>query len=269
MSVTTNEKPCWVCGKLTTSVCGACASADKPMEISFCSRECQKMVWPIDKMFCGPGKTNPFILPPLSKEEADEAWKNRHEGYFYANHKGPFSLMGRLASNNLGQGTFPIILRAPRDSEFPHAALPEYQHHLARIRHSEAGRTPGDIGKPNSPSAMMVAVQQISSSYLFDIGDRTERNLVAFSPSGPLASALHRLSLLHYLIAKLDSNAGWLKASGTKLADALDYTSTMVEAETRRAGSPLKDSQIATLARMCRSKLRAVAYMAESAQGVG
>ncbi|GAA5871474.1 hypothetical protein JCM8547_001353 [Rhodosporidiobolus lusitaniae] len=55
-------KPRWICGELTTSVCSACASADKPMEISFCSRECQKMVWPIHKVFCGPGQDEPILL---------------------------------------------------------------------------------------------------------------------------------------------------------------------------------------------------------------
>ncbi|GAA5865721.1 hypothetical protein JCM8547_002757 [Rhodosporidiobolus lusitaniae] len=40
-------------------------------------------VWPIHKLFCGPGKTNPFIFPPLSKEEADEALANSGSTYIW------------------------------------------------------------------------------------------------------------------------------------------------------------------------------------------
>ncbi|GAA6043828.1 hypothetical protein JCM8097_002073 [Rhodosporidiobolus ruineniae] len=62
---------CLACGDETKNRCGACEQAG--INLFFCSRECQKLIWPVHKKVCGPGKANPFIWPPLSKDEADEA----------------------------------------------------------------------------------------------------------------------------------------------------------------------------------------------------
>ncbi|GAA5902548.1 hypothetical protein JCM6882_009313 [Rhodosporidiobolus microsporus] len=57
-----------ICGELTTTRCGACEGAG--IDIFFCSKEHQKLVWPVHKLVCGPGKANPFLWPSLTDEEA-------------------------------------------------------------------------------------------------------------------------------------------------------------------------------------------------------
>ncbi|GAA6041079.1 hypothetical protein JCM8097_004709 [Rhodosporidiobolus ruineniae] len=66
--------PCLVCGEETTSRCEACRQAG--IDLFFCSREHQKLLWSVHKKVCGPGKANPFVWPDLSQEEADEAKKH-------------------------------------------------------------------------------------------------------------------------------------------------------------------------------------------------
>ncbi|GAA5887978.1 hypothetical protein JCM6882_000823 [Rhodosporidiobolus microsporus] len=73
------KEPCWICGELTTTRCGACEKAG--IDIFFCSREHQKLVWPVHKLVCGPGKANPFLWPALSKEELTRMLKNLDEPY--------------------------------------------------------------------------------------------------------------------------------------------------------------------------------------------
>ncbi|GAA6041150.1 hypothetical protein JCM8097_004140 [Rhodosporidiobolus ruineniae] len=65
-----DDKKCWVCGKDNSERCSACGEAG--INIFFCSRECQKLVWPIHRLFRGPGKAYPFRLPPLSASEVAE-----------------------------------------------------------------------------------------------------------------------------------------------------------------------------------------------------
>ncbi|GAA5902551.1 hypothetical protein JCM6882_009314 [Rhodosporidiobolus microsporus] len=62
-----SKEPCWICGELTTTRCGACEEAG--IDIFFCSREHQKLVWPVHKLVCGPGKANPFVWPAFFPEE--------------------------------------------------------------------------------------------------------------------------------------------------------------------------------------------------------
>ncbi|GAA6043829.1 hypothetical protein JCM8097_002074 [Rhodosporidiobolus ruineniae] len=68
--------PCLVCGEETTTRCEACRQAG--IDLFFCSREHQKLLWPVHKKVCGPGKAYPFMWPPLSQDEADEATKHLH-----------------------------------------------------------------------------------------------------------------------------------------------------------------------------------------------
>ncbi|BGP19311.1 hypothetical protein JCM10213_006202 [Rhodosporidiobolus nylandii] len=63
---------CCVCGKATKDRCGACAEAG--LDLFFCSRECQKLVWFAHKHVCGPGKAaSPFLFPNLSPDEVAQA----------------------------------------------------------------------------------------------------------------------------------------------------------------------------------------------------
>ncbi|GAA6041022.1 hypothetical protein JCM8097_004680 [Rhodosporidiobolus ruineniae] len=46
------------------------------MSQSTAGAEHQKLLWPVHKKVCGPGKANPFMWPNLSQYEADEAKKH-------------------------------------------------------------------------------------------------------------------------------------------------------------------------------------------------
>ncbi|BGP39498.1 hypothetical protein JCM10449v2_003449 [Rhodotorula kratochvilovae] len=67
-------QPCLVCGEKTKNRCSACQAAG--IDLFFCSREHQKLVWPVHKLVCGPGKANPFLWPALSQQEVDEILSN-------------------------------------------------------------------------------------------------------------------------------------------------------------------------------------------------
>ncbi|CDR48896.1 RHTO0S21e01200g1_1 [Rhodotorula toruloides] len=62
---------CLVCGTETKNRCSACAKAG--VDLFFCSPEHQKLAWHMHRMFCGPGKANPFRWPPLTPKEAEAA----------------------------------------------------------------------------------------------------------------------------------------------------------------------------------------------------
>ncbi|BGP39517.1 hypothetical protein JCM10449v2_003468 [Rhodotorula kratochvilovae] len=66
---------CLVCGETTKNVCADCRKAG--IDLFFCSKEHQKLVWQLHKKFCGPGNANPFRWPDLQPKEAASAWKNR------------------------------------------------------------------------------------------------------------------------------------------------------------------------------------------------
>ncbi|GJN88963.1 hypothetical protein Rhopal_001934-T1 [Rhodotorula paludigena] len=53
---------CAVCDVETDNCCSACGTAG--VALFFCSREHQKLVWPSHRIACGPGKANPFFVPP-------------------------------------------------------------------------------------------------------------------------------------------------------------------------------------------------------------
>ncbi|GAA5887828.1 hypothetical protein JCM6882_000767 [Rhodosporidiobolus microsporus] len=63
-------EPCWICGASTPTRCQACGTAG--IDIFFCSKEHQRLVWPVHKLVCGPGKAMPFAWPLLSKEEVGD-----------------------------------------------------------------------------------------------------------------------------------------------------------------------------------------------------
>ncbi|GAA6042611.1 hypothetical protein JCM8097_003159 [Rhodosporidiobolus ruineniae] len=65
--------PCLVCGKEALTRCQACGKAG--ISLFFCSKEHQRVLWPVHKLVCGPS-ANPFTFPGLSQGEADEAKRN-------------------------------------------------------------------------------------------------------------------------------------------------------------------------------------------------
>ncbi|GAA5871548.1 hypothetical protein JCM8547_001369 [Rhodosporidiobolus lusitaniae] len=230
------EKPCWVCGKTTTSVCGACASADKPMEISFCSRECQKLVWPMHKHFCGPGKTNPFTLPPLSKEEADEALKHAHTMYQFGKSKD--SLRWRIS------WVFQARVLASRCRSFSSICksrpvspkTPMMQAMLGDIRFSEWQRLRSANPKLGRLESVSATLQQIGMSLPSD-GDEVTLTRPDFPCPGLFTAALHRLSFVHYLIAE-----SWHRDKGdAQYLDAFRYNTIALEEQAKEVKQFLPD----------------------------
>ncbi|KAK4334111.1 Zinc finger, MYND-type protein [Rhodotorula toruloides] len=67
--------PCEVCGAEATTKCSSCAQVG--IDLFFCSRDCQKLVWSSHKLVCGTGgRAGPIKVPEISAEEI-EALKSR------------------------------------------------------------------------------------------------------------------------------------------------------------------------------------------------
>ncbi|BGP15782.1 hypothetical protein JCM10213v2_003771 [Rhodosporidiobolus nylandii] len=66
---------CCVCGKEARERCSACGKAG--FDLFFCSREHQKLSWFAHKRVCG-DKSNPFVFPLLTREEAEDAKLHLH-----------------------------------------------------------------------------------------------------------------------------------------------------------------------------------------------
>ncbi|GAA5858426.1 hypothetical protein JCM9279_005563 [Rhodotorula babjevae] len=64
-------QPCEVCGTSTRRCCAACRAAG--LNIFFCSKAHQKLVWPAHKPVCGPGKAFPMAVLPLTDLELKAA----------------------------------------------------------------------------------------------------------------------------------------------------------------------------------------------------
>ncbi|GAA5853837.1 hypothetical protein JCM8547_007468 [Rhodosporidiobolus lusitaniae] len=70
MASNSDERPCYVCGVITTQRCWACQGAG--FDLFFCSREHQKLVWFAHKRVCGEN-AKPFRFPLLSPDDFDQA----------------------------------------------------------------------------------------------------------------------------------------------------------------------------------------------------
>ncbi|GAA5989664.1 hypothetical protein JCM5350_001656 [Sporobolomyces pararoseus] len=60
---------CFMCGKPATDRCSKCATAG--FDQFYCSKEHQRLLWPVHKRVCG-AKSNPFLFPPLDDSECEE-----------------------------------------------------------------------------------------------------------------------------------------------------------------------------------------------------
>ncbi|BGP47578.1 hypothetical protein JCM10450v2_003441 [Rhodotorula kratochvilovae] len=76
MTPTVQVQPCEVCGKETKQRCSACATAG--VDLFFCSKEHQKLVWPVHRDFCSHGSST-FAMPALSAAELADARKRMHD----------------------------------------------------------------------------------------------------------------------------------------------------------------------------------------------
>ncbi|GAA6022610.1 hypothetical protein JCM10207_003922 [Rhodosporidiobolus poonsookiae] len=76
---TKTKGDCCICGKETTKRCGACQSAG--VDLFFCSREHQKLVWKTHGKVCG-ANSNPFRQPDFSTEELELAKRHMHDNMY-------------------------------------------------------------------------------------------------------------------------------------------------------------------------------------------
>ncbi|BGP39663.1 hypothetical protein JCM10449v2_003614 [Rhodotorula kratochvilovae] len=86
-------QPCEVCGGLTTLRCVACQKAG--IDLFFCSRKHQKLVWELHKTVCGPGKAFPIAIEPLTDAELDMA-RRRLDQTMIPGQKNPQTLRDKL-----------------------------------------------------------------------------------------------------------------------------------------------------------------------------
>ncbi|GAA5885675.1 hypothetical protein JCM6882_007522 [Rhodosporidiobolus microsporus] len=71
---TEDAQPCCVCGEKTKQRCGACEQHG--FDLFFCSREHQKLIWPVHKRVCGKPS---FRHPSLTFSEAAYMRRHAHE----------------------------------------------------------------------------------------------------------------------------------------------------------------------------------------------
>ncbi|BGP31603.1 hypothetical protein JCM10296v2_003375 [Rhodotorula toruloides] len=63
--------PCGVCGAVTTTRCSSCARVS--IDLFFCSRDCQKLIWHVHKVVCKTGgRAGPVKVPEISAEEIED-----------------------------------------------------------------------------------------------------------------------------------------------------------------------------------------------------
>ncbi|BGP15613.1 hypothetical protein JCM10213_004133 [Rhodosporidiobolus nylandii] len=151
---------CCVCGTETANRCGACAEAE--FSLFFCSREHQKLIWPVHKRVCGPGKCSPFLWPDLTQGEADDATTHMHDPYASAD-----GLQASLARNmyelcNISPVDLPdVILELSVGREKPPTlSLADRQLYLFALRFLECARRGTET--LSKPAAMMRADKDLS-----------------------------------------------------------------------------------------------------------
>ncbi|GAA6041131.1 hypothetical protein JCM8097_004131 [Rhodosporidiobolus ruineniae] len=195
---------CWVCRDKTKNCCAPCEQAG--LRLFLCSKECQRLVWPIHRFFCGPGKANPFNLPPLTPEEAVEA--KQHAGDEYADDQWRVkrtTLLRELEKRELlNEEPLSTLLESLSSATRSRADEPARAHQLAlaAIRTSESYRVLCIPSAPIPPPAdVTVIFGQLSRFFvgsLKELCDRPSEDVRTETPW--LAPLLHRMSISFYLI---------------------------------------------------------------------
>ncbi|GAA5898090.1 hypothetical protein JCM5296_001989 [Sporobolomyces johnsonii] len=175
---------CAICENKTTKRCGGCRL------VYFCSRECQKLLWPTHKVQCGRDPTR-FHLPALQEDEAHALSQINHL-QFHKNFSTPDmgTPMEYLEMKGLYSGTWPASLELANvlllDQNCP---IPEPKRSLILItlRH-HLGAHISYIGPFRS---VVLSAYRLFSMHYFDI---TTTPLVESNPSifgtDPFTSAL-------------------------------------------------------------------------------
>ncbi|GAA5846276.1 hypothetical protein JCM9279_005885 [Rhodotorula babjevae] len=127
-------QPCEVCGVETTQRCSACVKAG--IDLFFCSKDHQKLVWPAHKTVCGPGKAHPFAVTPLSGDEL--AWSLRNLDALDSTTES--SLREDLNEMCRHDMTAETLLQELVPASYHESRLSHKHHFLAWVRHIAARR---------------------------------------------------------------------------------------------------------------------------------
>ncbi|GAA5887980.1 hypothetical protein JCM6882_000824 [Rhodosporidiobolus microsporus] len=136
---------CWVCGEPASTRCGACGK--EGIDIAFCGREHQKLVWPVHKLVCGAGKANPFIWPRISNEEAADLDAHLDDRFCVTTDTGTtlvISVREWLATRNSMMNSQMVeeIIAALRERVTPeNLSDPSVQDLITMVRTAESFRT--------------------------------------------------------------------------------------------------------------------------------
>ncbi|GAA6044166.1 hypothetical protein JCM8097_003732 [Rhodosporidiobolus ruineniae] len=214
MSLKTTQE-CWVCGKATAERCSACAK--EGIDIFFCSAEHQKLVWPVHKLFCGPGRAKPFILPLFTEDEANDMLGRLDEPFDDVD-----GITGGGGTTTLKQA---LLTQQPFDSRFItmwfrlYSAIgtgsrnyarnrgPQFHLALARLAdfHRLSRPKPSPSHGPLSPA--QYALAQVSRMVVLDL------HSIYCGPNEPLprfswlTHLLHRAAFYFFLAAQRAENA--------------------------------------------------------------
>ncbi|GAA6041148.1 hypothetical protein JCM8097_004139 [Rhodosporidiobolus ruineniae] len=210
-ATTHGMQACWVCGKETRNRCGGCGKAG--IDIFFCSPEHQRFVWPIHKLFCGPGKANPFLLPPLSPDEAAEAKAHASDEYHDADMLidpvDPLSLeklltrSGTIAKDKIGDlldtfvsGNVPAVCDG-RVNQLQLALIRLAEFY--RLQQQQTTRP-----KTMAKSPVHYALAQVCKMIVRDVGELYSGYNVPITDVPWLPHLLHRATFHFFVLAK-----GW------------------------------------------------------------
>ncbi|BGP39633.1 hypothetical protein JCM10449v2_003584 [Rhodotorula kratochvilovae] len=98
---TPETQPCLVCDEMTKNRCSSCVKAG--IDLFFCSKEHQKLVWKAHKEVCGPPFASPFTPPDLTEAEVDAL-----RTVIYAEGPLPARVPESIASKLAGRGKYTI-----------------------------------------------------------------------------------------------------------------------------------------------------------------
>ncbi|GAA5862644.1 hypothetical protein JCM8547_003498 [Rhodosporidiobolus lusitaniae] len=214
------------------------------MEISLCSRECQKLVWPIQAVLCGPGKTNPFLFPPLSREEMHDAEERAKPVAFLFRGDRDSRYEPLEPALHMSPETLPTILIKLKEKTTTELASPSLQLILASIRASRELVIAQEIvifERIDRARPVPCAVNELSSLVANNLASFwLDRPDFSSFPSG-LFPFFHRFALFAFVTMKLlyDDYAEPAASALTQLShDLISFITTAIHPD---CGEPLLD----------------------------
>ncbi|GAA5942337.1 hypothetical protein JCM10213_004142 [Rhodosporidiobolus nylandii] len=164
---------CCVCGKETANRCGACAEAD--FSLFFCSREHQKVIWPVHKRVCGPGKCSPFRWPRPNEDEAADARAHAHDKGVEGQSLEDY--LARVCGLKTGEGLFALeLIMTDALTDVPSIESAT----LARFWVCEGVRCSIALGGVLPPNPLQV-LGMLTSAGLHDLAEEVRDALQTFS----------------------------------------------------------------------------------------